>query len=72
MVNMLDQAIAKIASPPDADQEDIGRRRLSHLEKLDRLREEIDKGIRSLEGGEGKPLDTAKFLKAKHTPNGAS
>jgi hypothetical protein len=45
MVNMLDQAIAKIASLPDADQEDIGRRLLSHLEKLERVREKIDKGI---------------------------
>jgi hypothetical protein len=72
MVKMLEEAIAKIAALPDADQEDIGRRLLSHLEKLDRLREEIDKGIRSLDGGEGKSLDIAEFLRAKHTPNGAS
>ena len=72
MVKVLEQAIAKIATLPDADQEEIDRRLLSHLEKLHRLHEEIDKGIRSLEDGAGKPLDMAEFLNDKHAPNGAS
>jgi Arc/MetJ-type ribon-helix-helix transcriptional regulator len=36
---------------------------LSHIEKLHRLRAEIDKGIRSLDAGEGKPLDVEDFLR---------
>src|SRR5207237_2901733 len=62
MVKALEQAIAEIATLPDAEQDVIGRRLLSHLQKLRRLREEIDKGIRSLDAGEGKPLDIAELL----------
>ena len=48
MVKTLEQAIAEVACLPDADQEQIGRRLLSHVEKLRRLREELDKAARSL------------------------
>ena len=72
MVKALEQAIAEIATLPDAEQERIGRRLLSHMRKLRRLREEIDKGIRSLEAGEGEPLDIAEFLDQQHARNGGS
>ncbi|HLH89412.1 MAG TPA: hypothetical protein VKX28_13250 [Xanthobacteraceae bacterium] len=36
------QAIAEVAGLLDADQERIGRPLLSHVEKLQRLREQID------------------------------
>jgi hypothetical protein len=49
-VKTLEQAIAQVAALPDADQEQIGRRLLSHVEKLRRLREELDKGTRSPRG----------------------
>jgi hypothetical protein len=38
----------------------------SHVEKLCRLRAEIDKGIRSLDAGEGKPLDVEAFLRQQN------
>jgi hypothetical protein len=72
MVKALEQAIAEIGTLPDADQEEIGRRLLSHVEKLRQLREEIDKGIRSLDAGAGKPFDIAEFLSRKHIRDGAS
>jgi hypothetical protein len=72
MVKALEQAIAEIATLPDAEQEEIGRRLLSHMHKLRQLREEIDKGIRSLEAGEGKPLDIAEFLDQQHRRDGGS
>jgi hypothetical protein len=72
MVKALEQAIAEIAMLPDTDQEEIGRRLLWHVEKLRQLRDEIDKGLRSLEAGEGKPLDIAEFLNQQHRRNGAS
>ena len=71
MVKALEQAIAEIATLPDADQEEIGRRLLSHVEKLRQLREEIDKGIRSLDAGQGQPLDIAEFLDEQHAQDGA-
>ncbi len=53
MVKTLEHAIAQISRLPDADQEQIGSKRLSHVEKLNALRAEIDKGIRSLDAGKG-------------------
>ena len=72
MVKALEQAIAEIATLPDSEQEEIGRRLLSHMQKLRQLRGEIDKGIRSLEAGEGKPLDIAEFLNQQHGRDGGS
>lgn len=65
MVKTLEQAIAQVKSLPDADQEQIGRQLLSHVEKLRRLRDEIDKGIRSLDAGKGEILDIDKFVRGK-------
>ena len=45
MVKTLEQAIAQISRLPDADQEQIGRKLLSHVEKLTALRTEVDKGV---------------------------
>ena len=44
MVTALERAIAEIAALPDADQEEIGRQLLSHVEKL-RALEALDEGI---------------------------
>jgi hypothetical protein len=71
MVKTLEQAIAQISPLPDADQEKIGRKLLSHVEKLNALRGEIDRGIRSLDAGEGSPLDIEDFLREKHCSAGS-
>jgi hypothetical protein len=55
-----------VANLPDADQEQIGRQLLSHIEKLRQLRAEVDKGIRSLDAGEGMPLDVEEFLRQQN------
>jgi hypothetical protein len=65
MVKTLEIAIAEIASLPDADQEQIGRSLLSHVEKLRRLREELDKGVRSLDAGKGTKFDLEEFIRQK-------
>lgn len=70
MVRTLEQAIAQISRLPDADQEKIGRRLLSHVERLNSLRDEIDKGISSLDAGKGRPLDIEEFLREKNSRNG--
>jgi hypothetical protein len=53
MVKTLQRAMAQIAALPDADQEEIGQQLLSHIEKLRSLRAELDKGVRSLDAGQG-------------------
>ena len=65
MVKTLEQAFAEISNLPDADQEQIGRKLLSHVEKLKVLRRDIDEGVRSLDAGEGRPLDIEEFLRQK-------
>jgi hypothetical protein len=62
MVKTLEQAIAEVSELPAADQEQIGRKLLTHVEKLRELRRDIDKGIRSLDAGEGRPLDIEEFI----------
>jgi hypothetical protein len=70
MVRTLDKAIAEVSNLPDADQEQIARRLLSHVEKPRQLRADIDKGIRSLDAGEGEPLDIEAFLKQENERHG--
>jgi len=63
MVKTLQEAIAEVTNLSEADQEQIGRKLLSHVEKLRQLRLEIDKGVRSLDAGEGARLDIEEFLR---------
>lgn len=72
MVRALEKAIAEVSNLPDADQEQIGQRLLSHVEKLRRLRSEIDIGIRSLDAGKGKPFDIEDFLRQQNERHGRS
>jgi len=71
MVKTLEQAFAEVSNLPDADQEQIGRQLLSHVEKLKVLRRDIDEGIRSLDAGEGRPVDIEEFLRQKNQTRGA-
>jgi hypothetical protein len=70
MVKTLELAIAEVASLSEADQEKIGQQLLSHVEKLRLLRSDIDKGIRSLDAGEGKPLDIEDFIRQQNNRHG--
>ena len=70
MVKALEQAIAEVTRLPAADQEQIGRKLLTHVEKLRQLRIDIDKGIRSLDAGEGKPLNIEEFLRQANESDG--
>ena len=63
MVNTLEQAIAEVTALPDSDHEEIGRKLLSGVEELRQLRAEIDKGIRSLDAGQVRPLDIEEFIR---------
>jgi hypothetical protein len=70
MVRTLEQAIAQISRLPDADQEQIGRKLHTHVEKLKALRIEIDKGIQSLDEGKGRAVDMEDFLRDKNSRHG--
>ena len=72
MVKTLQKAMAEVASLPDADQEEIGRKLLTHVERLRRLRGYIDEGIRSLTEGKGKAVDVEQFIEKMNRDHGRS
>jgi hypothetical protein len=72
MVKTLEQAIAQISRLPEADQEQIGRKLLSHVEKLNALRAEIDRGIHSLDANQGSALNLEDFLRRKNSGHGGA
>jgi hypothetical protein len=72
MVKTLEQAIAQISRLPDADQEKIGRKLLAHVEKLNALRGEVDKGIRSLDAGNGSALKIEDLIREKNSRHGGA
>jgi len=72
MVKTLEQAMAQILRVSAADQEQIGRKLLSHVEKLNALRGEIDKGLGSLDAGAGRSLNIEDFLRKKNSNHGGA
>jgi hypothetical protein len=67
MVKTLEQAIAQLSRLPEADQEQIGRQLLSHVEKLSALRADIDKGLRSLDAGKGSTVNIEDLVQKKNS-----
>jgi hypothetical protein len=65
MVKVLEEAVAQTSRLPDADQEFIGQQLLTHVEKLRHLRQEIGKGIRSLDAGAGVEVDIDAMITRK-------
>jgi hypothetical protein len=70
MTKLLEEAMAEVALLPESDQERIGRDVISYVEKLRHLRVELDKGISSLERGEGTELDIGEFIRRAHQRHG--
>ena len=67
MAKTIELAVAALASLPESDQERMGRQLLSHIEKLLRLRVEIDKGSSALDAG---TLDVEAFLRRENERHG--
>jgi hypothetical protein len=65
MVKTFEQAIVEVAALPDDDQEQIGRQLLSHVDKLRRLRAELDKAARSLDASQGTTFSVEEFIRQK-------
>jgi hypothetical protein len=56
MTNVLQEAIAEVERLPAAAQDKIGEELLLHVDKLRRLRAQLDKGMQSLARGEGREV----------------
>jgi hypothetical protein len=70
MTNALKKAVAEVEQLPEADEEQIGRQVINHVQKLRALRVDIDAGIRSLDGGKGKELDMEDVIAAARHKHG--
>ena len=70
MTKKLKEAMDEASNLPEADQEKIGQDLLSHVEKLQRLRGEIDKGLHSLDAGEGRELNIQEFIRHANARHG--
>ena len=67
MTTLLQRAFEAASQLPDAEQDRIGRELKAYLETLERLRADIDEGIRSLDTGEGRELDIEEVIgRARH------
>ena len=51
VTKVLEEAIAEVATLPAADQENIARDLMAHVEKLRALQAELDLGVRSRDRG---------------------
>lgn len=72
MTNLLKEAIAKVETLPEAAQQQIGEELLLHVERLHRLRTKLEKGISSLNRGEGRELDIREIIKRARARYGRS
>ena len=63
MTTVLNEAIHKVSSLPEADQEVIARELLVRVDRLHQLRAQIDEGIRELDAGLGKELDMQDVIR---------
>jgi hypothetical protein len=66
MTKALKEALAEVERLPAADQENIGRQVLHHVEKLRVLRVDIDAGLGSLEAGKGSEVDMRDVVSRAH------
>jgi hypothetical protein len=64
MRKLLEEAVAKVGTLLPAAQDEIGEKLLAHVNKVQRLRAELQKGIDSLERGEGRELDMREVIKS--------
>jgi hypothetical protein len=69
MVETFELAITKVANLPEAAQEQLGRELLERIEALERLRAEIESGVRELDAGLGEELDIEGIIRQAHDEN---
>ena len=66
MTTALKKAVSAVETLPQADQENIARQMLTHVEKLQALRSDIDAGIRSLDEGKGQEVEIDNVIARMH------
>jgi hypothetical protein len=70
MRKLLEEAVAKVETLPPAAQDEIGEKLLAHVNKVQHLRVELQKGLQSLARGEGKELNMREVIKSARAQHG--
>ena len=70
MTTTLQGAFREAAKLSEADQNDIGCQVLSHVQKIQKLRQDIDAGIASLDRGLGREFDMYDVIDEAHRRHG--
>jgi len=63
MTKILRDAIARVETLPESEQDRIARELIDYLDKLSALRAEVDIGIRQLDAGEAGALDIEDVIR---------
>ncbi|HEY2185870.1 MAG TPA: hypothetical protein VGH39_12805 [Xanthobacteraceae bacterium] len=66
MVKILELAIRKASSLPEAAQERLGRELLERIEAFEHLGAEIEAGVRELDAGSGEEIDIEEIIRQAH------
>jgi hypothetical protein len=66
----LDLAITKAQALPEATREQIGRDVLLRIEKLERLRADLQIGIKQLDAGRGREIDIERIIRKARRHHG--
>lgn len=67
MTKLLEEAMAKVSQLPEATQESIAEDLIAHINGVEILRAELQKGIESLDRGEGQELDIEQVIRTART-----
>jgi hypothetical protein len=70
MRKLLEEAVAKLETLPPAAQDQIGEKLLAHVNKVQHLWVELQKGLQSLAAGEGKELTMREVIKGARAQYG--
>jgi hypothetical protein len=63
MTKLLQEAMDKVSALPEATQQSIAEDLIAHVESVEHLRAELQKGIDSLNRGEGQELDIDEVIR---------
>jgi hypothetical protein len=70
MRKLLEEAVAKVETLAPAAQDEIGEKLLAHVNKVQHLRVELQKGLQSLAQGKGKELNMREVIESARARNG--
>ena len=63
MTKLLQEAMEKVSTLPEATQQSIAEDLIAHVESVQHLRAELQKGVDSLDRGEGQELDIEQVIR---------